>query len=104
MPKHPAVLDQQRLGRLVGHPDPVGESERDRPLLDHPHPMMLDLLRLRRGKELLPLTVGSRRDRSGSRMLEDQDGTGRRGGKKLIKISLREQLLGVHHREAPPSV
>lgn len=73
VPDGPAMLDQQRLGGLVGHADPLGEGQRDGPLLDHPDPVMPQSGGLGRPQKCFPLTVGAGRDGSGGGVLEDQD-------------------------------
>lgn len=93
MPDRLAVLDQNGLRAGVLRPYLLGESERQRALLNDPDPRKPYLTRLGRVQKLRPLTVGVGRDRSGGGMLEDQDSLA--GG-------LRQHGVEVGHRHNLP--
>lgn len=92
MPDGLAALDQERLRALMLHVDPVGKGQGDGALLDDPDEGRGNSLRLRRGQEGFPLTVGSGRDRSGGGMLEQNHRPVCRLSKDCIEVGHGHEL------------
>lgn len=102
MPERLAILDQEGLGARVLYVHPLGQSQGERPLLDDPDKGKRDTRSLGRFQKCFPLTVGSCRDRSGSRVLEDQNRAGSRLSQDLIQVGRTEQMFHFCQIEKPP--
>lgn len=86
LPDSNAAFDQDGLRALVPNAYPLGKAEGDGPFLDHADKGEVDLLGFRGGQKLLPRTVGSGRNRSGGRVLEDEQRPVRRRFQHSIEV------------------